>query len=65
MPTSSAAGSSRRAADFRDWFLGRVAEHAEFRAEQAEVVRVAVVPDGDMAGARGAAMAAASTDHGR
>ena len=47
-------------ADFREWFLGRVAEHAEFRVEQAAVVRVAVVPDGDMAGARGAAMAAAT-----
>ena len=45
-------------AGFRDWFLERVAEHAEFRAEQVAVVRVAVVPDGDMAGARGAAMAA-------
>ena len=53
-------GVIETSADFRDWFLGRVAEHAEFRDEQRAVVRVAIVPDGDMAGARGAAMAASA-----
>ncbi len=51
-------GVIEASADFRDWFVGRVTQHAEFRDEQRAVVRVAVVPDGDMAGARGAAMAA-------
>ena len=53
-------GVIEASADFRAWFLGRVAEHAAFRDEQRAVVRVAVVPDGDMAGARGAAMAASA-----
>ena len=51
-------GVIEASAAFRDWFVARVAHHAEFRDEQRAVVQVAVVPDGDMAGARGAAMAA-------
>jgi len=51
-------GVIEASSDFRDWFLERVAQHAEFRNEQRAIVRVAIVPDGDMAGARGAAMAA-------
>jgi glucokinase len=43
---------------FRRWFLGTVREHTELRAEQAEVETLALVPDRDMAGARGAAIAA-------
>jgi glucokinase len=43
---------------FRDWFLARVREHTLLRDEQARVARFAVVPDLDMAGARGAAVAA-------
>jgi glucokinase len=42
--------------EFRDWFLERVVDHLGVRAEQS--TRVAVVADGDMAGARGAALAA-------
>lgn len=44
--------------EFRDWFLGKVKEHAALREEQARVARFALVPDLDMAGARGAALAA-------
>ena len=55
-------GVIETSAAFRDWFVARVAQHAEFRDEQRAVVHVAVVPDGDMAGARGAAMAASSGD---
>ena len=42
---------------FRDWFLGTVREHTDLRAEQLPLVTFAVVPDLDMAGARGAAIA--------
>ncbi len=44
--------------DFRDWFLGRVRAHTVLRAEQALVESIALVPDLDMAGARGSAIAA-------
>jgi len=44
--------------DFREWFLSRVKAHTALRAEQRDVARFAVVPDLDMAGARGAAIAA-------
>ena len=46
---------------FRTWFLDRVREHTSLRAEQAEVARVLEVTDLDMAGCRGAAVAALST----
>jgi predicted NBD/HSP70 family sugar kinase len=42
---------------FRDWFLARVRHHTILRYEQAAAV-FALVPDLDMAGARGAALAA-------
>jgi glucokinase len=44
--------------EFRDWFLGLVRAHTVLRAEQALVESVALVPDLDMAGARGSAIAA-------
>jgi predicted NBD/HSP70 family sugar kinase len=44
---------------FRDWFVEAVREHTALRAEQRQVARFALVPDLDMAGARGAALAAA------
>jgi glucokinase len=44
--------------DFRDWFLARVSAATELRPEQRAVAIFAVVEDLDMAGARGAAMAA-------
>jgi predicted NBD/HSP70 family sugar kinase len=43
---------------FREWFLGIVREHTQLRQEQAAVAEFALVPDLDMAGARGAAVAA-------
>ena len=43
---------------FRDWFLGRVEAHTQLRQEQRAIARIALVPDLDMAGARGSALAA-------
>ncbi len=43
---------------FRDWFCGVVREHTLLRDEQARVASIALVPDLDMAGARGSAIAA-------
>ena len=45
---------------FREWFLAAVREHTALREEQAQVASFALVPDLDMAGARGAAVAAFS-----
>lgn len=45
-------------AELREWFLARVREHTLLRAEQSAVATLALVPDLDMAGARGAAIAA-------
>jgi len=46
---------------FRDWFLERVRQHTILREEQARAEDVALVPDLDMAGARGSAIAASTT----
>ncbi len=46
---------------FREWFLATVREHTALREEQARVASFALVPDLDMAGARGAAVAALET----
>lgn len=43
---------------FRQWFLDLVREHTQLRTEQLAVASFALVPDLDMAGARGAAVAA-------
>jgi predicted NBD/HSP70 family sugar kinase len=43
---------------FRDWFIAKVQQFTLLRAEQALVANFALVSDLDMAGARGAAMAA-------
>jgi predicted NBD/HSP70 family sugar kinase len=43
---------------FRQWFLDIVRESTDLRREQIEVATFALVPDLDMAGARGAAVAA-------
>jgi glucokinase len=43
---------------FRLWFLGQVRSQASLREEQLGVASFALVPDLDMAGARGAALAA-------
>ena len=44
--------------NFVEWFLGQVREHTALRREQLEVATFALIPDLDMAGARGAALAA-------
>lgn len=44
--------------EFRDWFLAAVRDSTDLRAEQASVASFAMVPDLDMAGARGSALAA-------
>jgi glucokinase len=51
-------GVVEAAGSFRTWFLPRVQENTTLREEEAAVATVALVPDLDMAGARGAAMAA-------
>lgn len=43
---------------FREWFVGVVREHAWLRDEQRRVSSLELVPDLDMAGARGSAIAA-------
>ncbi|WP_410969029.1 hypothetical protein, partial [Salmonella sp. SAL4444] len=43
---------------FREWFLAKVRESMALRDEQAAVAQLALVPDLDMAGARGSALAA-------
>jgi glucokinase len=45
-------------AHFREWFLAKVREHTLLREEQAKVATFVLVPKLDMAGARGAAIAA-------
>jgi hypothetical protein len=50
---------------FRDWFLKTVRENTMLREEQAKVARFDLVPDRDMAGARGAALAALASLQGR
>ncbi|MGK5738824.1 ROK family protein [Micromonospora sp. URMC 103] len=51
-------GVVEAAPEFRDWFLATVREHTTLREEQAAVATFALVPDRDMAGARGVAIAA-------
>jgi predicted NBD/HSP70 family sugar kinase len=54
-------GVVEAAPEFRDRFLATVHEHTLLREEQARVASFALVPDLDMAGARGAAIAAAES----
>jgi glucokinase len=51
-------GVVEAAPHFRDWFLDRVRAHTVLRAEQEQASSIALVPDLDMAGARGSAIAA-------
>jgi predicted NBD/HSP70 family sugar kinase len=46
------------ASHFGEWFITKVREHTLLREEQALVAIITLVPDLDMAGARGSAMAA-------
>ncbi|HEX6522708.1 MAG TPA: ROK family protein [Streptosporangiaceae bacterium] len=51
-------GVVEAAPHFRDWFLAQVRENTQLREEQSNVAVIALVPDLDMAGARGSAVAA-------
>jgi predicted NBD/HSP70 family sugar kinase len=51
-------GVVEAAPHFRDWFLATVRQHTLLREEQSASAVFALVPDLDMAGARGAAVAA-------
>jgi predicted NBD/HSP70 family sugar kinase len=51
-------GVVEAAPHFRGWFLEQVREHTVLRPEQARAALIALVPDLDMAGARGSAIAA-------
>lgn len=51
-------GVVETAPHFRDWFLGKVKESTALWPEQSRVATFALVPDLDMAGARGSAIAA-------
>ena len=51
-------GVVETAPEFRDWYLATVRSNTNLRAEQVDVAEFALVPDLDMAGARGAAVAA-------
>ena len=53
-------GVIEAAPHFRDWFVATVKEHTDFYVEQAEIAEITLVPDLDMAGARGSAIAAAA-----
>jgi len=54
-------GVVESAPHFRDWFLTAVHNYTALREEQMRVATFALVPDLDMAGARGSAYAAAAT----
>jgi glucokinase len=58
-------GVVETAPEFREWFLAKVRASAILREEQQRVARFALVPDLDMAGARGAAIAALEYLRGR
>jgi glucokinase len=58
-------GVVEAASHFREWFLATVRESTALREEQVRVSRFEMVPDLDMAGARGAAIAALERIHGR
>jgi glucokinase len=51
-------GVVEAAPHFRDWFLAEVRANTVLREEQAQAAEISLVPDLDMAGARGSAIAA-------
>jgi glucokinase len=57
-------GVVEAAPKFRQWFLNTVREHTRLRQEQTAAATFALVPDLDMAGARGAAVAALESVQG-
>jgi len=57
-------GVVEAAPHFRDWFLAQAREQTTLREEQVRAASVALVPDLDMAGARGSAIAALAAARG-
>jgi hypothetical protein len=57
-------GVAESSEEFRNWFLDRVREHTALKDEQLQVAKFALVSHLDMAGARGAALAALEALHG-
>jgi glucokinase len=51
-------GVVEAAPEFRDWFLKTIRTHTKLREEQRQASAFALIPDLDMAGARGSAIAA-------
>jgi glucokinase len=58
-------GVIEAAPHFRDWFVATVKEYTHFYPEQAALAEITLVPDLDMAGARGSAIAAAAWVNGQ
>ena len=58
-------GVVEAAPHFRDWYLAKVRENTALREEQVRASRFEMVPHLDMAGARGAAIAALERIHAR
>ncbi|MBX6355709.1 MAG: ROK family protein [Micromonosporaceae bacterium] len=56
-------GVVEAAPHFREWFLAQVRQHTALREEQAKLASFVLVPKLDMAGARGAAIAAMQKYH--
>jgi predicted NBD/HSP70 family sugar kinase len=56
-------GIAETTPEFREWFLARVRENTSLEKEQEETATFALVEDLDMAGARGAALAALESIH--
>ncbi len=57
-------GVVEAAPHFRDWFLAQVRENTVLREEQSRATSILLVPDLDMAGARGSAIAARAAHAG-
>lgn len=57
-------GVAESSPEFRDWYLEKVRANTSLDEEQAKVAKFALVPDLDMAGARGAALAALDAARG-
>jgi predicted NBD/HSP70 family sugar kinase len=58
-------GIAETTSEFREWFLEKVRENTSLEKEQEETATFALAEDLDMAGARGAALAALESVHGR